>query len=204
MNEYNEVNHVNLKGKKLGFALTGSHCTFTDVIPQLKNLVEKGAEIYPIASFPVLNTDTRFGAATDWQTQVEEITGKKIISTIVEAEKFGPKIQLDAMIIAPMTGNTMSKLANAVTDSPVLMATKATMRNLKPIILAVSTNDALGLNGKNLMQLVATKNIYFVPFGQDDPIKKPNSLIAKLDLLADTVREALNGKQLQPLLITFK
>ena len=194
---------MDLKGKKLGFALTGSHCTFLQVIEQLKNLAAIGVDLYPIVSLPVLNTDTRFGEAKEWVEQIEQIAGKPIVSTIAEAEKFGPQIQLDALIIAPMTGNTMSKLAHAITDSPVLMAAKATMRNGKPIVLAISTNDALGLNGKNLMQLVSTKNIYFVPFGQDNPIQKPNSLITKLDLLSDTVRQALNGNQIQPLLITL-
>lgn len=193
-----------LKGKKIGFALTGSHCTFSSVIPNIKRLIALGADVYPIASFAVLNTDTRFGAAEDWQQEIEEITGKKIVGSIVEAEKFGPQIPLDMMVIAPMTGNTMSKLAHAITDSPVLMATKATMRNGKPIVLAISTNDALGLNGKNLMQLIGTKNIYFVPFGQDDPIKKPNSLIAKLDSLEETVQQAFEGQQVQPILITYK
>lgn len=195
---------MKFKGKKIGFSLTGSHCTFSGVIGQIKNLVDNGADVYPIASSSVLHADTRFGTAEQWKKEIEAITGKKMVGSIVEAEKFGPQLPLDMMIIAPMTGNTMSKLAHAITDTPVLMATKATMRNRKPIVLAVSTNDALGLNGKNLMQLIATKNIYFVPFGQDNPIQKPNSLIAKLDMLEETVCQAFKGEQIQPILITYK
>ena len=125
-----------------------------------------------------------------------------MIDSIVEAEPLGPKNPLDCMVIAPLTGNSMSKLANALTDSPVLMAAKATMRNIRPVVLGISTNDALGLNGVNLMRLMAAKNIYFIPFGQDDPIKKPNSLVADMDeLIVETVEAALEGKQIQPVLI---
>lgn len=195
---------MELTGKKIGFALTGSHCTFSGVLSQIRKLVACGADVYPIASASVVNTNTRFGTAERWKREIEEITGKKMVDQIVEAEKFGPQLPLDMMIIAPMTGNTMSKLAHAITDSPVLMAAKATMRNGKPIVLAISTNDALGFNGKNLMQLITAKHIYFVPFGQDDPIKKPNSLIANLALLEETVQQAFQGQQLQPILITYQ
>jgi dipicolinate synthase subunit B len=124
-----------------------------------------------------------------------------VIDTIVKAEPLGPKIPLDCMVIAPLTGNSMSKLANAMTDSPVLMAAKATMRNYNPVVLGISTNDALGLNGVNLMKLMAAKNIYFIPFGQDAPEKKPNSMVARMEMLKDTVIAAIEGRQIQPVII---
>ncbi|GAA5415156.1 dipicolinate synthase subunit B [Paraliobacillus ryukyuensis] len=190
-----------LKGKKIGFGITGSHCTYAAVMPQIERLVTAGAEIVPVVSETVQTTDTRFGKAVDIVNEIKQITGREPIRTIVEAEPLGPVEPLDCMVIAPLTGNSMSRLANAISDSPVLMATKATIRNGNPAVLAVSTNDALGLNGVNLMRLMATKNFYFVPFGQDDPIKKPNSLVADMTLLPDTIKEALSYKQLQPVLV---
>jgi dipicolinate synthase subunit B len=192
---------MTLKGKRLGFGITGSHCTYDEVVPQIQKLIDTGAEVVPIVTFTVKNTDTRFGKGVDWIEKVEELTGRKVIDSIVEAEPLGPKYPLDCMIIAPLTGNSMSKLANAITDSPVLMAAKATMRNQRPIVLGISTNDALGLNGQNLMRLIAAKNLYFIPFGQDDPFNKPNSMVSDMDLLVDTVKAALEGKQLQPMII---
>lgn len=193
-----------LKNKKIGFGITGSHCTYAAVLPQMEKLVTLGAEVVPVVSDTVQQTDTRFGKAKDLLARVTEITGREPIQTIVDAEPLGPVEPLDCMVIAPLTGNSMSRLANAISDSPVLMATKATMRNASPVVLAISTNDALGLNGVNLMRLMATKLIYFVPFGQDDPIHKPNSLVAEMRLLPDTIREALVQKQLQPVLIDRK
>lgn len=192
---------MTLEGKRLGFGITGSHCTYDEVVPQIQKLIDTGAEVVPIVTFTVKNTDTRFGKGVDWIEKVEELTGRKVIDSIVEAEPLGPKYPLDCMIIAPLTGNSMSKLANAITDSPVLMAAKATMRNQRPIVLGISTNDALGLNGQNLMKLIAAKNLYFIPFGQDDPFNKPNSMVSDMDLLVDTVKAALEGKQLQPMII---
>lgn len=191
---------MSLKGKRIGYGLTGSHCTYSEVIPYVKQLVQEGAEVVPIITFTVQHTDTRFGAGEDWVKTLEEITGRKVINSIVGAEPLGPKMPLDCMVIAPLTGNSMSKFANALTDSPVLMAAKATLRNQKPVVLAISTNDALGLNGVNLMRLMAVKNIYFVPFGQDDPHKKPNSLVAKMEYICDTISSAIEGKQLQPVI----
>lgn len=192
---------MTLHGKRIGFGITGSHCTYDAIIPELQKLVDSGAEVWPVVSFTVQSTNTRFGEGQEWIRKIEEITGNKVIDSIVKAEPLGPKIPLDCMVISPLTGNSMSKLANAMTDSPVLMATKATLRNQKPIVIGISTNDALGLNGVNLMRLMATKHIYFIPFGQDDPMKKPNSMVAKMDLLVDTVLHALLGKQLQPVII---
>lgn len=192
---------MNYKGITVGYALTGSHCTFEEVMPQIQRFVEAGARVIPIASNTVMTTDTRFGTSEGWQKQLKEITGNDIISTIVEAEPLGPSKLLDVMVIAPCTGNTTSKLANAMTDSPVLMAAKAQMRNQRPLVLAISTNDGLGLNAANIAKLLVAKNIYFVPFGQDNPVQKPNSLVARMDLVPETCLAALEGRQLQPLLV---
>ncbi|ENQ3106590.1 dipicolinate synthase subunit B [Bacillus sp. 491mf] len=192
---------MSVKGKRIGFGLTGSHCTYAEVMPHLEKLVADGAEVRPVVSYTLQTTNTRFGEGAEWIEKIESITGYKVIDSIVGAEPLGPKIPLDCMVIAPLTGNTMSKFANAMTDSPVLMAAKATLRNGKPVVLAVSTNDALGLNGVNLMRLMATKNIYFVPFGQDAPHNKPNSMVARMELLQDTIVESLEGKQLQPVVV---
>ncbi|MBH0229325.1 dipicolinate synthase subunit B [Halobacillus yeomjeoni] len=190
-----------LKGKVIGFGLTGSHCTYHEVFPVMKELVEMGATVIPILSYTVQKTDTRFGDAADHLKTIKEITNEEPILTIPDAEPLGPKRPLDCMLIAPMTGNSTSKFANALTDSPVLMAAKATLRNESPVVVAISTNDALGLNGVNVMRLMATKNIYFVPLGQDHPFKKPNSLVADMTLIPKTIESALDGKQIQPVLI---
>jgi dipicolinate synthase subunit B len=192
---------MSLKGTRIGFGLTGSHCTYDAVFPEIEKLVQAGAEVIPVVTFTVQNTDTRFGNGEDWIKKIEDITGNKVIDSIVKAEPLGPKMPLDCMVISPITGNTMSKFANAMTDSPVLMAAKATLRNGKPIVLGISTNDALGLNGVNLMRLMATKNIYFIPFGQDDPIKKPNSMVARMSMTCETIESAISGKQVQPVIV---
>jgi len=194
---------LRLKGVSIGFALTGSHCTLDEVIPQVKKLVEEGAVIYPVISSSVDKTDTRFGTAERWKKAMQEITDNPIINTIVGAEPFGPQKLVDVMVVAPCTGNTLAKLANAITDSPVLMAVKAQLRNQRPVVLAVSTNDGLGLNARNLGVILNAKNIYVVPFGQDNPTGKPNSVKAKMDLLPDTIVLALQGKQVQPVLEKF-
>jgi dipicolinate synthase subunit B len=185
----------------VGYALSGSHCTFEEVMPQIQRFVDAGAKVIPIISNTLLTTDTRFGKAEDWRKQLKDITGNDIISTIVDAEPLGPTKLLDVLVIAPCTGNTTSKLANAQTESPVLMAAKAQMRNQRPLVLAISTNDGLGLNAANIAKLLVTKNIFFVPFGQDAPEKKPNSLVARMDLTMDACEMALQGKQLQPVII---
>ncbi|MEQ6375379.1 dipicolinate synthase subunit B [Bacillaceae bacterium S4-13-56] len=192
---------MDLKGKRIGFGLTGSHCTYDAVFPQLKNLVDGGAEVIPVVSYTVKNTDSKFGEAAEHIRKIEEITGREVIASIPDAEPLGPKFPLDCMVIAPLTGNSMSKFANALTDSPVLMAAKATLRNQNPVVLGISTNDALGLNGVNLMRLMATKGIYFIPYGQDDPIKKPNSLVADMNQLIPAVEKALDREQLQPVIV---
>ncbi|WP_077621918.1 dipicolinate synthase subunit B [Sediminibacillus massiliensis] len=195
---------MSLKGKRIGFGLTGSHCTYDAVFPQMEKLVDAGADVVPVVSYTVQKTDTHFGEAAEHLERIKKITGKELISTIPEAEPLGPKKPLDCMVIAPLTGNSMSKLANALTDSPVLMAAKATIRNGNPVVLGISTNDALGLNGVNLMRLMATKLMYFIPYGQDDPVKKPNSMVADMDQLLPTVENALQYKQIQPVIIQRK
>ncbi|UOQ47823.1 dipicolinate synthase subunit B [Gracilibacillus caseinilyticus] len=192
---------MDLKGKKIGFGLTGSHCTYAAVFPQMEKLIDLGAEIVPVVSNTFKDTDSKFGKAADHMDQIREITGREPIATIVDAEPLGPIEPLDLMVLAPLTGNSMSRLANAITDGAVLMATKATIRNGNPVVIGVSTNDALGLNGVNLMRLMATKLMYFVPFGQDDPVKKPNSMVSDMTLIPETVQHALEFKQFQPVII---
>lgn len=192
---------MNWSGITVGYALSGSHCTFAEVMPEIKRFVDAGANVVPIVSNTLMTTDTRFGKSEDWQTQLKEITGNELISTIVQAEPLGPSKLLDVLVIAPCTGNTTSRLANAITDSAVLMAAKAQMRNGRPIVLAISTNDGLGLNAANIAKLLVAKHIYFVPFGQDNPVQKPNSLVARMDLVLEACEAALQGKQLQPLLV---
>lgn len=192
---------MSLQGKRIGFGLTGSHCTYDIVFPEIEKLVNEGVEVIPIVTSTVKQTETRFGRGEDWIERIEKLTGHHVVDTIVKAEPLGPKLPLDCMVIAPLTGNSMSKLANALTDSPVLMAAKATMRNHRPVVVAISTNDALGLNGINLMRLMAAKDLYFVPYGQDEPFKKPNSMVARMSLLRETVIAALKGEQLQPVII---
>ena len=191
---------MDLSYLNIGFAITGSFCTFSKVIPEISHLCDLGADIYPIMSEMAYSTDTRFGKCKDFINQIEEITGKKIISTIRGAEPIGPKHYLDALIIAPCTGNTIAKIANGVTDSCVSMAAKANLRNSKPLIIAVSTNDGLGTSAKNIGLLLNMQNIYLVPFGQDDCEKKPNSLVADMTQIAQTTDMAIKGKQIQPLL----
>ncbi|WP_123040095.1 dipicolinate synthase subunit B [Cohnella candidum] len=192
---------MNWQGITVGYALSGSHCTLPEVMPHIQRFVDAGAEVIPIVSTSIMTTDTRFGTSEHWQTELRNITGNELISSIVDAEPLGPSKRIDVLAIAPCTGNTTSKLANAMTDSPVLMAAKAQMRNGRPLVLAISTNDGLGLNAANIAKLLVTKNVYFVPFGQDNPQGKPNSLVARMDLVMETCEAALQGKQLQPMLI---
>lgn len=193
-----------LEGKRIGLGITASHCTYEDVVPKIAQFREAGATVVPIITPSVLHAATRFGTGEEWIAKIEEYAGEKVVSSIVEAEPFGPSNPLDCMVIAPMTGNSISKFANAATDSAVLMAAKATLRNGSPVVLGISTNDALGLNGMNLMKLMNAKNIFFIPFGQDDPEKKPTSLIADFTKMLETVSYALaHKKQIQPLFIQY-
>ena len=194
---------TDLKGLKLGVALCGSFCTFKKAMLMLQNLVDLGIDVYPIMSTNAYTTSTRFGNAEEFIEQIESITGKPIIHTILGAEPLGPKNIIDALLIAPCTGNTLSKLAHAIVDTPVVLAAKSLMRNGKPIILAISTNDGLGLNLANIGQLMPNQNVYFVPFGQDNYLSKPYSLVADLNLVTDTLQLALDGKQIQPVIIKY-
>lgn len=192
---------MSIEGLKIGFALTGSFCNFSNVFPVIKDLASKGADIYPIISHSVDAYDTRFGTAQEWKNKLKEITGKEIIKSIVDAEPIGPKLKLDVLVVAPCTGNTTAKLANAITDTSVTMACKAHLRNQRPLVLAIATNDGLGANAKNIGLLLNAKNIYFVPFGQDDAANKPNSLIAKFDMIEETIEAAILGERYQPILV---
>lgn len=186
--------------KNIGIALTGSYCTYEKVFDAIENLARTGANLFSIFSDHASSTDSRFGECNDFLQRAEEITGKKPIITIPDAEPIGPKSMLDILVIAPCTGNTLSKLANGISDTPVLMAAKSHLRNNKPLVISLSTNDALGMNLKNIGILLNTKNIYFVPFGQDNYEKKPNSMIAHVELLPETIETALKGRQLQPVI----
>ncbi|MBQ1283784.1 MAG: dipicolinate synthase subunit B [Clostridia bacterium] len=186
---------------KVGYAMCGSFCTLKRAVEEIKVLKEKDFDIYPIMSPITYSTDTRFGKAADFISEVEEICGKKIICTVKDAEPIGPKGLLDVLVISPCTGNTLGKIANGITDSSVSMAAKAHLRNGRPLVLTIATNDALSASAKNIGSLMNTKNVYFVPFGQDDAFKKPTSLISDFSLIYDTVISALDGKQLQPILL---
>lgn len=192
---------MSLDGVKVGFALTGSFCTFKTTIEKIKELVEAGAEVIPVMSFNAYNIDTRFGKATDLVAEIEDITKHKVVNSFVEAEPFGPKNVVDIMVIAPCTGNTLAKLANGITDTPALMAAKSSLRNGNSLVLGVSTNDGLSNNAANIGKLLNTKNIYFIPFRQDNPITKPNSLVFDSNYIIKTIEVALNKEQLQPVLI---
>lgn len=191
---------MDLRGKRIGFALTGSFCTLSRVMTELEALKSSGADIYPIMSEMVWSTSTRFGTADEFKEKVRAICGREIIHDIKGAEPIGPRHFLDALVVAPCTGNTISKIANGITDTCVAMAAKANLRNQCPLVIAVSTNDGLGASAKNIGLLLNASNIYFVPFAQDDPAGKPKSLVADMSLIADTVSSALDGIQLQPLI----
>lgn len=189
---------------KLGVVITASFCTLKKTLVVLNSLKDNGYDIYPVLSNKVIEYDTRFGKAQDFINEVKKISGKKIVSDIVDAEKFGPVNKMDAMLVIPATGDFMAKMANSITDNAANLAVKATLRNQSPIIIAVSTNDGLSLSGQNIVKLINLKNVYFVPFGQDDYQKKPNSLVAHFDMVIPTIESALNGKQIQPVLKEYE
>ena len=190
--------------RTIGFALCGSYCTFKEIFEQIEKLKNTGYNIIPIMSENAYSYDTRFGKAQDWQNLFIEITGNQIIHTIPQAEPIGPKKMLDALVIAPCTGNTLAKLAYGVTDTSVTLAAKAHLRNGRPLILAPSTNDALANAAKNIGALLNYKNVYFVPFGHDNYLKKPNSMISDFSLIEETVEHAFAGEQLRPVVISPK
>ena len=185
----------------VGFALCGSFCMLRKTLEELPRLIGSGFDITPIMSETVYNTDTRFGTAEEFRGIIAETTGKKIIHSVAQAEPIGPKKLLDLLIIAPCTGNTLGKLAGGITDTAVTMAAKAHLRNKRPLLIAVSTNDALSASAKNIGALLNTKNVYFVPMRQDDPENKESSLVADMSMLLSASLSALEGKQLQPIFL---
>ena len=192
---------MELKDKKIGFTLTGSFCTFQKVIPKIKEIKKLGADIIPIMSFNSYNLDTKFGKAKDFIDEIEEITKKKIIHTIQDAEPIGPKKMTDIMIIVPCSGNTMAKLACDIIDTPATMAAKSHLRNNRPLVIAPSTNNGLSGNAENIGKLLNRKNYYFVPFKQDNPITKPRSIVFDTEYIIKTIEYALEGEQISPILI---
>jgi dipicolinate synthase subunit B len=193
---------MSLYGKNIGIALTGSFCTFDKVFKEVENLIDENANIYPIFSNNSQVINSRFGNAADFLNKMHYMTGNDPITTIVDAEPIGPKKYLDILAIVPCTGNTLAKLANGITDTPVLMAAKAHLRNGKPLVISISTNDGLSMNLKNIGLVLNAKNIFFVPFGQDNPKDKPNSLVAHTNLLKETIEYALEGIQIQPVIVS--
>lgn len=189
-----------MTNKKIGFAMCGSYCTFSKAIEQLKLLVEFGYDIIPIMSENAYSTDTRFGESKKFVAEIEEITGKKVIHTIEGAEPIGPKKMCDLILISPCTGNTLAKLSNGITDTAVTMAAKSHLRILRPVLIALATNDALGATAQNIGTMINRKNIYFVPLGQDDCVKKPTSMVADFTLIPQAVEMALENKQIQPIM----
>ena len=184
---------------KLGFAMTGSFCTWAKVVEVMERLAQ-AYEIYPILSPISCQSNNRFGNAKDWIQRIEGICGRQVWRTIEDVEPIGPKNLLDLLLIAPCTGNTLGKLAGGITDTCVLMAAKANLRNGNPLVLAVSTNDALGASARNIGLLMNAKNIYLTPMAQDAPENKPSSLVARFDRIPETLEAALQGRQLQPVL----
>lgn len=186
----------------IGFALTGSYCTFAKVIPQIEAMLSQGYRVIPIVSEHTAECDTRFGTAQKWKDELQRLTGETLLESLPQVEPIGPKRLLDLLVVAPCTGNTIAKMANGIADTAVTLAVKSHLRNNRPVVIAVSTNDGLGANAKNIGVLLARKHIYLVPFGQDDFAEKENSLVADFSLIPDTVAAALNRKQLQPILLS--
>ena len=192
---------MELAGKRIGFAITGSFCTYGLIVPVIESLVKAGAQVWPILSFNAAKLDTRFFKADDLKKILIEITGNDIIDDLVKAEPIGPKKMLDLVIIAPCTGNTLAKLALGITDTPVLLAAKAHLRNAQPVLIAVSTNDALSANAKNLGLLLNTRHVFFVPYRQDDSVKKCTSVVADMSQIENAAKLALEGRQIQPMML---
>lgn len=189
-----------MKKTSIGFAMTGSFCTFERVLKQMEALVRRGYEVVPVLSFNAGMLDTRFMTAEHLRARIVEITGNEPIDTLAGAEPIGPKKMTDVFLIAPATGNSLAKLAGGIYDTPVLLGAKSHLRNDRPLVLAVSTNDGLGAAAQNIGRLLNVRNIYFVPFGQDDPVKKPRSLVADFTQIPRTIAAALSGVQMQPML----
>lgn len=191
---------MSLDGIRIGFCMTGSFCTFKKAFAAAQRLVSEGAQLIPVMSFNAASISTRFGTAKENIERLENIAGRKVICTIEEAEPIGPKKMCDVMVVAPCTSNTAAKLALGLTDTPATMAVKSHLRNARPVVIAISTNDALAGCAKNIGYLQNLRNYYFVPYAQDNYEKKPNSIVADLGLVSEAVQAALDGVQLQPVL----
>lgn len=191
---------MKLEGIKIGLGITGSFCNFSETKNVISNLKAEGADVYPIISFSTRNLDTRFYKKDEYIKMLKQESKNNIIDTIQKAEPVGPKNLVDIILVCPCTGNSLAKLANGITDTPVLMAIKGHIRNNKPVVIGVSTNDGLGASLQNIAKLINTKNMYFVPFRQDDYISKPKSLVLDYNYIVDTVYGALHFKQIQPIL----
>ena len=185
----------------IGFAMCGSFCNFENAFNQLEGLINKGYDVLPIMSYNVFTTDTRFGKAEDFIERAENLCGRKIVHTLSEAEPLGPKIKLECMCICPCTGNTLAKLSCGICDTPVTLAAKAHLRNDRPLVIALASNDSLSANAENFGRMLARRNVYFVPIRQDDPNTKPRSMVCDFSRLCDTIERAKSGIQIQPLLI---
>ncbi|MBQ9760988.1 MAG: dipicolinate synthase subunit B [Clostridia bacterium] len=183
----------------LGYAFCGSFCTHSQALNELKGLIDMGYDVLPIMSETVWTTDTRFGTAKELRERVEELCGRSIVHTVVDAEPLGPKQPLDALLISPCTGNTLAKIANGITDTAVCMAAKAHLRRDRPLVITLASNDALSANLQNIAKLLSRKHVYFVPMNQDDPEKKPHSLVADFSLLYPTLHAAFEGRQFRRL-----
>ena len=192
---------MNLEGKRIGFVMTGSFCTFRKTIDELKKIVKLGAKVVPIMSENSYTMDTKFGKAEDFINEIEDITGAKILHTIQEVEPLGPKDMLDILVVAPATGNTIAKLANDIIDGPATMAVKSHLRRERPVVIAISTNNGLSGAGENIGKLLNRKHYYFVPFKQDNPITKPRSIVFDPSYLIKTIEYALDDEQIQPILL---
>lgn len=190
-----------MKKTTVAFAMTGSYCTFDRVLVQMEKLVQRGYDVLPVLSFHAGDVDTRFMTAEHLRSRIVEITGHQPIDTLTAAEPIGPKRLCDLYLMAPATGNSLAKLANGIYDTPALLGAKSHLRNEKPLVLAVSTNDALSIAAQNIGRLLNWRNVYFVPFGQDDPVKKPRSLVADFTQIPRTIAAALTGAQVQPMII---
>ncbi len=184
----------------IGFAFCGSFCNMDKALCEFQKLIDNGHEVIPIMSYNVYSTDTRFGKANEFIEKVENLSGHECVHTLVDAEPLGPKIQLDCLCICPCTGNTLAKLANGICDTPVTLAAKAHMRNDRPVVVALASNDGLCGNAENFGRMLARRNVYFVPLGQDDAMKKPRSLVCDFTKLTETMEKAMRGIQIQPVI----
>lgn len=193
-----------LSGVRLGVAMAASHCNLARAVGTIEELVAEGAEVTPIVSPSILSVETRFGTPDHWREAIARTANRDMLLSIPEVEPTGPQHWFDLVLVMPCTGNTLAKLANAINDSPVTMAAKAQLRNGRPVLLAITSNDLLGMNAMNLGRLMSARNIYFVPFGQDDPVRKPRSLDAHLELIVPSVEAAVKGEQVQPMLVPWK